>query len=167
MAWVPAGWLRGESPARMPSVLSTRRRMLQGSPGVGGTSQGRSVTFYRSGTSRTPQAQAPRSTTPRQNHRVPAWQVLEGPSVGHPVQPPAEAGSPRAGCTAPHPGGSGISPEKETPQPPRAAWARAPSSSEGSSSSSRPRCSGQLHSRYLNSTYFFLFFFWYFLVQLP
>ena len=28
--------------------------------------------------------------------RIPAWQGLEGPSVGHPVQPPAEAGSPRA-----------------------------------------------------------------------
>ena len=39
---------------------------------------------------------------------------------GHPAQPPAEAGSPRAGCTGPCPGGSGISPEKETPQPP---WA--------------------------------------------
>jgi len=38
--------------------------------------------------------------------------------VGHPVQPPAQAGSPRAGCTGPCPGGSGISPEKETPQPP-------------------------------------------------
>jgi len=28
--------------------------------------------------------------------------------VGHPAQPPAEAGSPRAGCTAPRPGGAGI-----------------------------------------------------------
>jgi len=37
---------------------------------------------------------------------------------GHPAQPPAQAGSPRAGGTAPRPGGSGISPEKETPQPP-------------------------------------------------
>ena len=33
--------------------------------------------------------------------------------MGHPVQPPAKAGSPTAGCTAPRPGGSGISPEKE------------------------------------------------------
>ena len=49
---------------------------------------------------------------------------LEGPSVGHPAQPAAQAGSPTAGCTAPRPGGSGISPEKETPQPPWAAWAR-------------------------------------------
>ena len=40
-------------------------------------------------------------------------------------------GSPRAGCTGPCPGGSGISPEKETPQPPSAAWARAPSPSRG------------------------------------
>ena len=48
--------------------------------------------------------------------------------------PPAKAGSPRAGCTAPRPGGAGISPEKETPQPPWAAWASAPSLS--------PRCLG-------------------------
>ena len=61
---------------------------------------------------------------------------LAGTSVGHPAQPPAQAGSPRAGCTGPCPGGAGISPEKETPQPPWAAWARAPAPSEGSSSSS-------------------------------
>jgi len=41
--------------------------------------------------------------------------------VGHPAQPSAQAGSPRAGCTAPRPGRAGISPEKETPQPPWAA----------------------------------------------
>ena len=64
------------------------------------------------------------------------WWGLEGTSVGHPVQPPAQAGSLRAGCTAPRPGGAGISPEKETPQPPWAAWARVPSPSEGRSSSS-------------------------------
>ena len=69
-------------------------------------------------------------------HRIPARQGFEGPSVGHPAQPPAQAGSPRAGGTAPRPGGAGISPEKETPQPPWAAWARAPSPSEGRSSSS-------------------------------
>ena len=45
--------------------------------------------------------------------------------------PPAKAGSPR-----PHPGGVWMSPEKETSQPPWAAWARAPSPSEGRSSSS-------------------------------
>ena len=45
-------------------------------------------------------------------------------------------GSPRAGCTGPRPGGSWISPEKEIPQPPWAACARAPSPSEGRSSSS-------------------------------
>ena len=54
-------------------------------------------------------------------YRIPAWSGLAGPSVGHPAQPPAQAGSPRAGCTAPRPGGAGISPEKETPQPPWAA----------------------------------------------
>ena len=51
-------------------------------------------------------------------HRITEWSGLAGPSMGHPSQPPAEAGSPRAGCTAPCPGGSGISPEKETPEPP-------------------------------------------------
>ena len=50
--------------------------------------------------------------------------------------PPAEAGSPRTGCTGPPPGGSWISPEKETPQPPWAACSRAPSPSEGRSCSS-------------------------------
>ena len=69
-------------------------------------------------------------------HRIPAWWGVAGPSGGHPAQPPAQAGSPRAGCTAPCPGGAGISPEKETPQPPWTAWARAPSPSEGRSSSS-------------------------------
>ena len=72
----------------------------------------------------------------RQNHRIRECQGLEGTSVGHPPQPPAQAGSPRAGCTGPCPGGSGISPEKETPQPPWAACSRAPSPSEGRSSSS-------------------------------
>ena len=55
---------------------------------------------------------------PRIRHRIPAWWGLAGTSGGHPAQPPAQAGSPRAGCTAPRPGGAGISPEKETPQPP-------------------------------------------------
>jgi len=41
-----------------------------------------------------------------QNHRITEWSGLKGTSVGHPAQPPAEAGSPRAGCTAPRPGGS-------------------------------------------------------------
>ena len=56
-----------------------------------------------------------------QNHRMLG---LGEPSGDHPAQPPAEAGSPRAGCTGPCPGGSWISPEKETPQPLWAAWAR-------------------------------------------
>ena len=50
--------------------------------------------------------------------------------------PPAEAGSPTAGCTGPCPGGAWISPEKETPQPPWVACSSAPSPSEGRSSSS-------------------------------
>jgi len=41
-----------------------------------------------------------------ENHRTTECSGLEGASVGHPVQPPAEAGSPTAGCTGPRPGGS-------------------------------------------------------------
>jgi len=62
--------------------------------------------------------------------------------------PLTEAGSPRAGCTGPCPGGAGISPEKDTPQPPWAPWARAPSPSEGRSSSS---CSDRMNSHFLHS----------------
>ena len=40
------------------------------------------------------------------DHRITEWSGLEGTSVGHPVPPPAKAGSPRAGCTGPRPGGS-------------------------------------------------------------
>jgi len=50
-------------------------------------------------------------------HRITDWSGLEGTSGDHPAQPPAQAGSPRAGCRGPCPGGSGISPEKETPKP--------------------------------------------------
>ena len=50
--------------------------------------------------------------------------------------PLAEAGCPTAGCRGPCPGGSWISPEKETPQPPWAACSSAPSPSESRSSSS-------------------------------
>jgi len=70
------------------------------------------------------------SSTESQNVR--GW---KGPLWVTQSSPPAEAGSPRAGCTGPHPGGAWISPEKETPQPPWAAWARSPSPSEGRSSS--------------------------------
>ena len=44
--------------------------------------------------------------TESQNHRITEWLGLERTSLGHPVQPPAKAGSPRAGCTGPRPGGS-------------------------------------------------------------
>jgi len=40
-----------------------------------------------------------------ESHRITECSGLEGTSVGHPVQPPAEAGSPRAGCTGPRPCG--------------------------------------------------------------
>jgi len=59
-----------------------------------------------------------------QKSQNPSMVGLEGTSVGHSVQPPAQAGSPRAGCTASRPGGVGISPEKETPQ---SLWATSPS----------------------------------------
>ena len=39
-------------------------------------------------------------------HRITECSGLEGTSVGHPVQSPAEAGSSTVGCTGPHPGGS-------------------------------------------------------------
>jgi len=39
-------------------------------------------------------------------HRITECSGLEETSVGHLVQPPAKAGSPRAGCTGPRPGGS-------------------------------------------------------------
>jgi len=59
-------------------------------------------------------------------HRITECSGLEGTSVGHLVHPPAEAGSPRVGCTGPCPGGSWISPEKENPQPLWAACSSAP-----------------------------------------
>jgi len=71
------------------------------------------------------------TTTESQNGR--GW---KGPLWVTQSNPPAQAGSPRAGCTAPRPGRAGISPEKETPQPPWAACSSAPSPSEGRSSSS-------------------------------
>ena len=63
-----------------------------------------------------------------QNHRmVGVGRDLCGSSSPN---PPAEAGSPTAGCIGPCPGRSSISPEKETPQPPWTACSRAPSLSE-------------------------------------
>ena len=57
-------------------------------------------------------------TRMQRSHRITEWSGLAGTSVGHLVQPPAQAGSPTVGCRGPCPGRSGISPEKETPQPP-------------------------------------------------
>jgi len=59
-----------------------------------------------------------------EHHRITESQHgwgLAGPSVDPQAQPPAEAGSPRAGCTVPRPGGSGTSPE-ETPHRGSGAW---------------------------------------------
>jgi len=74
------------------------------------------------------------SVTESQNHRMVG--VGKGPLWVTQSNPPAEAGSPTAGCRGPCPGGSGISPEKETPPAPWAACSSAPSPSEGRSSSS-------------------------------
>ena len=79
----------------------------------------------------TPKFQLCRDFTESQNGR--GW---KGPLWVISSNSPAEAGSPTAGCTGPCPGGSWISPEKETPQPPWAACSNAPSPSEWRSSSS-------------------------------
>ena len=84
--------------------------------------------------------------TPKMNHRITEPQNVrgwKGPLWVTPTNPPAEAGSPRAGCTGPRPGGAGISPEKETPQPPWAACSSALSPSGRRSSSS---CSDETFS---------------------
>jgi len=41
-----------------------------------------------------------------EDHRITEWSGLAGTSVGHPAQPPAQAGSPTVGCRGPCPGGS-------------------------------------------------------------
>jgi len=46
------------------------------------------------------------SILPQDIHRITECLGLEGPSVGHPTQTPAQAGSPRPGCTGPCPGRS-------------------------------------------------------------
>jgi len=46
------------------------------------------------------------SPEPLELHRITERSGLAGTSVGPPAQPPAQAGSPRAGCTAPRPGRS-------------------------------------------------------------
>ena len=71
---------------------------------------------------------SPRKVTESQSQHGRGWQ---GPLWVTQSNPPAKAGSPTAGCTGPCPGGAGISPEKETPQPPWAACSSAPSPSEG------------------------------------
>jgi len=70
--------------------------------------------------------------TESQNHRV----VGVGRDLCGSSSPTLLPKHLQAGCTGPCPGGAGISPEKETPHPPWAAWARAPAPSEGRSSSS-------------------------------
>jgi len=46
------------------------------------------------------------TSCPKFSHRITECLGLAGPSVGHPAQPPAQAGSPRAGCKGPCPGGA-------------------------------------------------------------
>ena len=58
---------------------------------------------------------APCRRLPR--HRITEWWGLEGTSVCPPAQPPAQAGSPRAGCTAPRPGGLEYLQRRRLPSP--------------------------------------------------
>jgi len=61
-----------------------------------------------------PENQGSHSNTFSQlDHSITECSGLEGTSVGHLVQSPAEARSPTAGCTGPCPGRFWISPEKE------------------------------------------------------
>jgi len=69
-------------------------------------SVGFSLILFTTKTAERHAARPPSQGCPVQNHRIPAWSGLEGTSGGHPAQPPAQAGSPTAGCTAPRPGGS-------------------------------------------------------------
>ena len=68
---------------------------------------------------------------PLQHHRITEWLGLQGP-LGPSAPAPAPAGTPRAGCPGPHPGGSGRSPRRR-PHSLWAACASAPSlhSTEG------------------------------------
>jgi len=50
---------------------------------------------------------------------------LEGTSGGHLVQHPAQIGPPKPGFPGPCPHGFGVSPSRETPQPPLATCASA------------------------------------------
>ena len=132
LCWDPPG-----SPASSSGALSTGQSWSWWSGAGGGPSNDpRAGTPLLGGKAGSAGAAQPGEETAAGNHRITECSGLEGTSVCHPVQPPAEAGSPRAGCTGPCPGRSWISPEKETPQPPWAACSRALSPSEGRSSSS-------------------------------
>ena len=81
---LPASASTGGSPARWPHVVFVCPRLQRG---------------FR-------QRRSARVFPGSRYHRITEWSGLAGPSVCHPAQPPAEAGSPRAGCTAPRPGGA-------------------------------------------------------------
>ncbi|KFR14664.1 Sterol regulatory element-binding protein cleavage-activating protein, partial [Opisthocomus hoazin] len=54
----------------------------------------------------------------RYDSRIPECWGLEGPSGGHPAQPPAQAGSPTAGCTALRPDGASVGQSRGGGDPP-------------------------------------------------
>lgn len=69
------------------------------------------------------------------NYRMLVLLALEGTCGRYPVQAPSPGRSPGAGDTGTRPGGFGMSPQRETPRPPRAAVPVL----------CRPRCKVHLH----------------------
>ena len=105
----PRATLAASSPWQLtPGMESVRLRVFKG----GQVLCGGKLRPLRTPTAELPALQLPwqniaAAGKPQRNKpRITECSGLQGTSVGHPVQPPAEAGSPRAGCTGPRPGGT-------------------------------------------------------------